>query len=52
MARRSFEDSAKDKKEDRAGAKKAGMSAKAWEKSPKDKAMDRKGQAEMDRKRK
>lgn len=39
-----------DKKADRAGAKRAGMSMKAWERSPADKAKDKKGQAKVDTK--
>lgn len=42
-AMKKYEDSPADKKMDKAGAKKAGMSAKAWEKSAADKKADKKG---------
>lgn len=51
MAKR-FEGSATDKREDRKGAKKAGMSMKAWEKSTADKRADKAGQRKLDRKKK
>ena len=38
------------KRADKAGAKKAGMSARAWEKSPQDRKADAKGQRMMDAK--
>lgn len=46
MARK-WEGSAADKTADRKGARKAGMSMKAWEKSPQDKRMDAAAQKRM-----
>lgn len=43
MKRKPFEGSKADKREDKAQAKRKGMSLKAWEKSPADKKLDRKG---------
>lgn len=48
---RKYEDSPADKKADAAGAKKAGMSAKAWENSAADKKADAAGQRKMDDKK-
>jgi hypothetical protein len=42
--KKKFEGSAADKKQDKAEAKKRGMTMKAWEKSPADKKQDRKEQ--------
>lgn len=49
MARRPppFEGSAKDKAQDAKGARKMGISKKAYEKTPQDRAQDRAGQAAM-----
>lgn len=41
--RKSYEGSAADKREDKAQAKKRGMSLKKWERSAEDKKQDRKG---------
>jgi hypothetical protein len=45
-----FEGSPADKKADKAGAKKAGLSLKAWEKSPMDKKEDASGAKKMAKK--
>ncbi len=45
-----YEDSPADKRADKANAKKAGMSVRAWEKSPQDRKADAKGQRMMDAK--
>lgn len=50
MAR--FEGSKTDRAKDRKGAKKAGISLKAWEKTPADKRADKAGQRKLDRKKK
>lgn len=50
MAR--FEGSKADKAEDRKGAKKAGMSLKAWEKSAADKRMDAAAAKKMKKRKK
>ena len=42
-----YEDSPTDKRMDRAGAKKAGVTLAEWEGSPADERMDRMGQAKM-----
>lgn len=42
---RRYEGSPADKRADKVGAKKAGMSVKAWERSGSDKAADRKAMA-------
>lgn len=47
-----YEDSLEDKRKDKAGAKKAGMSMKAWEGSAADKKMDKAGQKKLDKKKK
>lgn len=47
-----YEGSAADRKEDRKGAKKAGLSLKAFEKSGADKAKDKAGQKKLDAKAK
>jgi hypothetical protein len=47
-----FEGSKADKAQDRKGAKKAGMSLKAWERSAADKKADAAGQRRLDKKRK
>jgi hypothetical protein len=47
-----FEGSKKDLKQDKAGAKKMGVSMKAYERTPKDKAQDKAGQRQMFGKRK
>jgi len=43
MAKRPYEGSAKDKKQDKAGAKKLGVSLKAYERTARDKAEDKAG---------
>ena len=52
MTKKCYEGSAADKKADKAHAKKAGVSLKAWERSEADKRADAKGQRKMDKKRK
>lgn len=47
-----YEGCAADKKADKTGAKKAGMSVKQWEKSAADKKADAAGQRKMDAKAK
>ena len=47
-----YEDSAADKKADRAGAKKAGESVKKWENSPADKKADAAAEAKLRKKKK
>ena len=47
MAKGKWEGSAADRKIDRKGAKKGGMSMKAWEKSAADKKADAKGRKRM-----
>jgi hypothetical protein len=47
-----YEGSPADKAKDKAGAKKAGMSMKAWEKSSADKKADKAGQKKLDAKKK
>ncbi len=47
-----FERTAKDKKMDKAGAKKAGVSIKTWERSAADKKADAKALKQMNVKRK
>lgn len=51
MKTKSYEGSSKDLKEDKAGAKKLGISAAAYEKTAKDRAQDRAGQKKMTGKR-
>jgi len=46
-----YEGSKADKAKDKAGAKKAGMSAKEWEKSDADKRADKAGQRKMDKRK-
>jgi hypothetical protein len=47
MKSKSYEGSPKDIREDKAGAKKAGMSMKAYENTAKDRAQDKAGQRRM-----
>jgi hypothetical protein len=47
-----YEGSALDTKRDKAGAKKAGVSAAKWQGSKADEKIDRKGQAKLDAKAK
>ena len=49
--RRVYEGSKQDMATDKASARKAGMSMKAWEKSPQDRKMDKAGQRKMDAKK-
>jgi hypothetical protein len=52
MARgRKFEGSPADMREDRAGAKRRGMTLKQYERSAADKREDKRGQAKLDQKR-
>lgn len=46
-----YEGSKADKKQDKAGAKKAGLSLKAYEKTAKDKKQDAAGQKKMGKKK-
>lgn len=46
-----YEGSPADRRKDRVGAKKAGMSMKAWEKSDADKKADTKGQKALNAKK-
>jgi hypothetical protein len=52
MAKRPFEGSPKDIKQDKKGARKMGVSMKAYEKTPRDRAEDKAGQRQMYGKRK
>lgn len=47
-----YEGSPEDRRKDRAAAKKAGVTMKAWEKSAADKVKDRAGQKKIDAKKK
>jgi len=49
MARKAFDGSPKDKRQDLKGAKKLGVSLKAYESTSRDKAEDRAGQSNMGR---
>lgn len=50
MAIRKYESSADDKKADKAGEKRTGMSPREWEKSAADKKADAAGQRKLDEK--
>ena len=52
MATGRYEDSKADRAKDKKGAKKAGVTMKAWEKSSADKKADAKGQKGLDAKKK
>ncbi len=52
MARKKFEGSPKDKREDKFNSKRLGMTLKAYEKSDADKRADREGQRKLDAKNK
>lgn len=52
MVKGRYEGSAADRAKDKKGAKKAGMTMKAWEKSAADKKADAKGQKAVDAKKK
>lgn len=52
MAGARYEGSKADRAKDKTGAKKAGLTMKAWEKSPTDKKSDAKGQKALDAKKK
>ncbi len=47
-----YEGSPEDKKRDKSGAKKAGISLKSWERSAADRREDKAGQKRMSRKKK
>lgn len=49
MAKRVYEGSSKDMRQDKAGARKLGVSLKAYERTGRDKAEDRVGQSNMGR---
>ncbi len=47
-----YEDSDDDKRKDKAGAKKAKLTMRAWERSDADRKADKMGQKKLDRKKK